>query len=137
MIDRLKSVVLVGGGLALGVGGVWITVVHVAFLDQAGRSVGDVVAIAKERGVKGTPLHFAIVRHQPAGSDVAIEFKAKPGLWPSPFSVGDEVEVAYDPAHPDDAKIVSFWTLWFLPAVMVLVGVACLVAGRSTWVNAA
>lgn len=135
--DRLSAVVLLVGGIGLGIGGIYFVVVHVAFLDRARRGPGRVVAISKERGVRGMPLHFAIVRHRPDGSPAPLEFKAKPGLWPSPFSVGEEVVVAYDPAHPEDAKIVSFWTLWFLPGAMVALGVGCVIAGRSTWRRAA
>lgn len=40
--------------------------------------------------------------------------------------------MAYDPDDPDDARIVSFWMLWFLPGVMILFGLACLYAGRHT-----
>jgi hypothetical protein len=135
--DRLSAVVLVAGGLALGLGGVGFILAHLAFLDTAERAPGEVVAIARERGARGMPLHFAIVRYRPRGSREPLEFKAKPGLWPSPFSVGDDVVVAYDPADPGHAKIVSFWTLWFLPAVMVVFGAVCVAAGRSTWAKAA
>jgi hypothetical protein len=135
--DRLSAAVLVVGGLALGLGGAGFILAHLAFLGGAAHARGEVVAIARERGVRGMPLHFAIVRYRPAGSREPLEFKAKPGLWPSPFSVGDVVVVAYDPADLADAKIVSFWTLWFLPAAMVLLGVVCVGAGRLTWTKAA
>lgn len=135
--ERLKAVVLVLGGLALGGAGVGFVLAHIAFLDSAQRVPGEVVAIARERGVRGMPLHFAIVRYRPPGSPEPLEFKAKPGLWPLPFSVGQGVVVAYDPGDPADAKIVSFWTLWFLPAAMVALGIACAVAGRLTWMKAA
>jgi hypothetical protein len=70
-------------------------------LERAERVPGEVVAITEGRGAKGTPLHFAIVRHRPVDGDDA-----------------------------------SFWTLWFLPGVMALLGVGGLVAGRSTWAEA-
>jgi hypothetical protein len=135
--DRLKAVVLVVGGLALGAGGVGFVLVNLAFLDATERVPGEVVAIARERGVRGMPLHFAIVHYRPAGSRKPLEFKAKPGLWPSPFSVGEVVVVAYDPTDPRHAKIVSFWTLWFLPAAMAVFGVACVWAGCLTWTKTA
>lgn len=134
--DRLSAVVLVVGGMALIFGGVGFALSHLAFLDAAERGTGEVVAIARERGVRGMPLHFAIVRYRPSGSREPLEFKAKPGLWPSPFSVGDEVVVAYDPGDPGHAKIVSFWTLWFLPGAMGVLGIACIGAGLHTWTKA-
>ena len=42
------------------------------------------------------------------------------------------VEVAYDREDPKQAKIVSFWTVWFVPLVLALFGVACLFAGTHT-----
>jgi len=59
-------------------------------------------------------------------------FKAGPGLWPSPFAVGDAVTVAYDRDAREHAMIGSFWTLWFLPAATAALGVACVFAGRDS-----
>ena len=70
-----------------------------------------------------------MVRFQPLGRSTGIVFRAKPGLWPSPFDTGDRVVVAYD---PDDVRIVSFWMLWFLPGVTILFGLGCLLAARDT-----
>ena len=77
-------------------------------------------------------LYYPVVRYRPIGDAGETVFTAKPGLWPSPFDVGDAVTVAYEPADPEDAKIVSVWMLWFLPGAMLLLGIGCLIAGWNT-----
>ena len=77
-------------------------------------------------------MYYPLVRYRPPPDGASITFKAKPGMWPSPFDVDDRVTVAYNEHDPEDAKIVSFWTLWFLPATLILFGAACLIGGRQT-----
>lgn len=112
--------------------GMWFTYAHYDFLQQSERSPGTVVEIISERGARGMPLLYPVVEFFPEDRDEEIVFRARPGLWPSPYEVGDHVLVAYDSIDPADAKIVSFWMLWFLPVVMMLFGGACVFAGWHT-----
>ncbi len=132
MIARLQAAVLLVGGIGLLGATLWVTATSMAALDAPARAEGRVVAIERRRAVKGGSLYTPVVRYAPAGGDT-VEFEAPSFPWPSPFAVGDPVVVAYDPARPEDAAVVSFWTLWFLPLVMAGFGVGCLVAARSTW----
>ena len=132
-VKRLNAGILVIGGLALICVGVWFGVANFRFVQEAQRAPGEVVKIVAERGARGMKLYHPVVRFQAAGGGTDILFKAKPGLWPSPFDAGDEVEVAYDPDDPEGARIVSFWMLWFLPGISILSGLACLFAGRDTY----
>lgn len=59
------------------------------------------------------------------------------GSTSQPYAPGDTVRVRYDPARPERAMIVSFWTLWAAPTVLAVMGfgfiapsVGVLVAGR-------
>ncbi|UCH74323.1 MAG: DUF3592 domain-containing protein, partial [Rhodospirillales bacterium] len=61
-----------------------------------------------------------------------VEFKSRFGIWPSPFAVGDRVVVAYEPRDPTAARIDSFWTIWFMPLLLVAFGLACILAGYDT-----
>jgi len=135
--DRLSATVLLVGGLALVLGGVWLVIGNAGFLRHGARAPGTVIDIVGERGVRGT-MYYPVVRYQPRRSGASVTFKAKPGLtWASPFDVGERVTVAYDEGDPQDAKIVSFWTLWLMPASLVLLGAGCLFAGRHTLRKAA
>lgn len=130
-LQWIKGGFLLIGGAALVITGLWIGISNLGFLYQAKRAPGIVSEIVGERSVRGTILYRPVVRFQPDGNGGHIVFKAKPGLWPSPFDTGDRVVVAYAEDNPDNAKIVSFWMLWFLPGVTALFGWACLFAGRS------
>lgn len=129
---RLTGFFLVLGGLAMVVGGIWFGAAHFNFVRAAERASGVVTKIVGKRGARGMTLYHPVVRFRPAEGVDEFVFTAKPGLWPSPFAVGDEVTVAYDPDAPEQAMIVSFWTLWFLPAAMAALGLACVFAGRDT-----
>ena len=46
-----------------------------------------------------------------------------------PVPVGTRVELLYDPANPTDATIKSFTEIWFLPIVLLLLGLPFLLVG--------
>ncbi len=131
-LKRLSVAFLIVGGVALLLAGAWFGFANITFLQKADRAPGVVTEIVGQRGARGAMLYYPVVRFQPSGRSTGIVFKAKPGLWPSPFDTGDRVVVAYDPDDPDDARIVSFWMLWFLPGIMILFGLGCLFAARDT-----
>lgn len=130
--QRLTGLFLLVGGAALLITGIWILATTADFVRHAQRALGVVTEVVGERGARGTKLYYPFVRYRPHDRGAIVVFKARPGLWPSPFDVGDTVTVAYDDEDPDNAKIVSFWTLWFMPGVLILFAVACLWAGRHT-----
>lgn len=123
----LQSLFLLLGGIAMIVAGSWIATSNAGFVLAAQRAPGIVVDLSKRR-VRGATLYHPVVRFRPAAFETPVQFTAQPGLWPSPFDVGDEVTVLYDNADPADARIESFWTLWFLPLATALLGAACLFA---------
>lgn len=130
--DRLTAALLIVGGVAFLFVGGWIAFVNVDFMRHSSRAPGTVVEVVGERGVKGGTLYHPIVRYRPRPEGAGVTFKAEPGMWPSPFDVGDVVTVAYREEDPSDANIVSFWTLWMLPLTLFLFGAGCLVAGWHT-----
>ena len=56
----------------------------------------------------------------PAGE--AVEFTGSVGSSPAAFEVGEAVAVLYDPADPQDARIDSFFQLWFGPLILGFLG---------------
>ena len=113
-------------------GGIWFAAQSMIFLDNAARTEGTVIAVKRKRGAKGMALDHPVVRFVPVETGETIEFRSPVGLRPTPFAEGDPVEVAYDREDPQQAKIDSFWTIWFVPLVLALFGVACLFAGTHT-----
>ncbi len=120
------------GGIAMIAVGVWFFFDHARFVGPAQRADGVVEDVVGRRGARGHTLYYPVVRYRPAGRVADVVFTASPGLWPLPFAIGDRVTVAYGPADPSDAKIDSFWMLWFMPGAVVLLGIGCLFAGWHT-----
>ena len=108
-----------------------------AFLDSTARAPGTVIELQRERGIKGLREDYPIVRFTSPASDAPLTFRSKVGLWPSPFDVGDEVQVAYDPMDPERAEIDSFWTIWLPRVALIVFGSLCLGAGLLTlrWIR--
>jgi len=131
-LKRCSAAFLIMGGLAMLFVGAWFGIANMNFVNQAERAPGIVTKIVGARGARGMMLYYPIVQFQPIERSASFVFKAKPGLWPSPFDNGDQVVVAYDADNPDDARIISFWMLWFLPGATILLGLGCLLAGRDT-----
>ena len=55
-----------------------------------------------------------------------VEFTGSVGSSPPAFDVGEPVAVLYDPAEPEEARIDSFFQLWF--AALILGGIGLVFA---------
>ena len=55
---------------------------------------------------------------------------------PAGYSVGDAVQVVYDPAHPDAGRINAFWQLWFAPIMLGLIGPVLAFCGAAMYLGA-
>ncbi len=129
---RWAGYVLLIGGIAMAIGGIWYVGEARAFLDAAARTEGTIIALKRERGARGFDEDHPVVRFVVPETGEALEFKSRFGVRPSPFSVGQRVAVAYDPADPSRARIDSPWTNWFLPVLLGVFGLACVAAGTQT-----
>jgi Protein of unknown function (DUF3592) len=130
--NRWVGVFLLAGGLAMFVGGIWLAREAEAFLETAQTTPGTVIELKRERGVRGMRRDHPIVRFVVLETGREAVFKSKVGLWPSPFEVGEAVEVAYRPDDPREAEINSFWTIWLPPLGLTVFGLLCLGAGLLT-----
>jgi len=127
-----KSLFLLFGGIAMICVGAWFTISHIEFIRNSEQTSGVVVEIISKRSTKGTNLYHPIVRYRPTGYDSPIQFTAKPGLWSWLYKIGENVIVIYYLDRPYEAKIKSFWMLWFLPLILFLFGSMCSIAGWHT-----
>ena len=118
-------------GLGLGVGGGWFVYVNASFIADSQRAAGIVVRLDAKRGSKGMMLYHPVVAFRASREGRRVTFRSRTGLWPSAFEVGEKVTVANRPGDPGNAKIVSFWTLWFLPGCMIAIGMLALALGRA------
>lgn len=129
---RWIGAILALGGLGSLVAGAWHAGAAATFLSATERAPGIVLDLEREHGVRGMPRDHPVVRFIDPASGSAIVFKARVGIWPSPFKVGEAVGVAYDPVDPRRADVDSFWTMWLPAAAFLLFGTMCLVTGLLT-----
>ena len=113
-------------------GGLWYVADARTFLATSLRTDGTVVALERKRNAKGFDTDHPVVQFIAPQTNETVEIRSRFGVRPSPFAVSDRVEVAYDPADPKRARINSFWTVWFLPILLIMFGVACATAGYDT-----
>jgi len=130
--NRWVGILLVVMGIGLSVAGVWTARERWMFLGSGARAPGTIVELRRERGARGMPQDHPIVRYTVPGTGRDVVFRSKFGMWPSPFSAGERVSVAYDPKDPDRAEIDSFWTLWLPSVGMGLLGMLGIGAGTIT-----
>lgn len=127
--ELLKILALIGGGVAMLLTGAWIAFDGYRFLETAESASGHVIDVVAKRGSRGLNLYHPVVRFHPDDATSPIEFTAGASPWESLYEPGERVEVAYQVADPADARIRSFWMLWFLPVLTALFGAACVLAG--------
>ncbi len=120
------------GGMAMLLTGIWYLAEAATFLEDTERTHGTVIALERKKNVKGFDQDHPVVRFTSPATGETVEFTSRFGIWPSPFAISDRVEVAYDPANPQRARVNSFWTIWFLPLLLVAFGLACGIAGFHT-----
>ncbi len=76
----------------------------------------------------GAWLRFPVVRYQTANGQT-VTFRSRTGTQPSPYHVGQQVPVLYNPADPRDARINTFVMTGLLPGCLVAFGAFFFVLG--------
>ena len=80
------------------------------FRDRAVPVTATVVELqAKDLSIRAEPdtRYFALVRYLPEGAAEPVEAVTLTDVPPPPPRVGDEIEVAYDPEHPERVDVVA------------------------------
>ena len=88
-----------------------------AFFTKSNEVVGVVTDYKEGGGAGNTPLstvYYPIVSFK-CCNDRDIVFIGKPGVDPPQYVIGESVNVLFDPAMPEDAKIDSFSSMLLLP----------------------
>lgn len=103
-----------------------------SFLQKAQSAAGTVVAVVPETTTSSTSSSFGassrrettVYRSRVAFVDAEGQSRQINSQWasfPAMHSVGDAVQVVYDPASPDDARIKGVFTIWGEPLITALV----------------
>lgn len=109
---------------------------HVAdIMAREERASGVVTALKTKPGADGDVFSYPVVTFRvPDGARHTIEIAQ--GASPPAYTVDQAVTVAFEPAHPEDARIVSQFDLpdlWILPAITGFLSVAFLLAASLAW----
>ncbi|MCS6888473.1 MAG: DUF3592 domain-containing protein [Chloroflexus sp.] len=82
-------------------------------------TTGTIVALnarASSTSNGSSTLFYPVVEFRTASGET-VRFESNTGSNPSPYQVGAQVDVLYDPKAPQSAFINSWWELW-LPATI-------------------
>ncbi|OAF05723.1 hypothetical protein AYJ54_02160 [Bradyrhizobium centrolobii] len=105
--------------LGLGLSEAGSTAAFLARAEQAeGRFVG---AVARTGGNHGGT--FLYPKFQFVTTDGrSMTFTSTSGSTDQPYFDGERVRIIYDPQRPEDARLVSFLTLWIAPILLCCTG---------------
>jgi hypothetical protein len=99
-----------------------------AFLDTAIRVPGSVVD-----SVHHGKYSYPVIAYLDRAGD-RHTFESPFGSNPSTHEINESVVVVYAPGAPSRALIYGFWTLWFVPLLMLVLGLAAYVAAVLLWI---
>ncbi len=117
---RLFTAIFMLVGLGLLLGGGYAALRTQQFLGRAVSAQGTVVELVRSRSSDSTTYRPVVQFTTSDGRPV--EMVSSVGSNPPSYSVGETVQVWYDPAHPEDAKLAGFFSLWFLPLLLMGLG---------------
>ncbi len=109
-------------GLPFLVISIFVGVANYKFIHTADRAQGKVVELISSQDSEGSRTYRPKVSFQSTNGE-SHEYISSSGTNPPAHKVGDKVTLYYENSNPDNAKIDSFMDLWFLPAIMGLLGV--------------
>lgn len=97
------------------------------FLNTAQSTSGVVVDLERRHSSStsssGSSTTYApVVEFTAPESGQTITFTSNSSSNPPAYDEGDDVTVLYDPAEPEEARIDSFMSLWFLPLLLLVMG---------------
>ncbi|GAB2879421.1 hypothetical protein GCM10027046_04210 [Uliginosibacterium flavum] len=105
-----------------------------SFLSEAQRASGVILELVASESDDSTVYHPVVGYQTPDGENRF--FKSSAGSNPPAYDEGEEVEVLYSPAKPDDARINSFFSLWGGPLIVGGLGLIFFAVGVGIWVIA-
>jgi hypothetical protein len=108
-------VLLIGLGMLYGTYALWSN--GAAFRAKAQTVEGTVVDFASERDSKGKTMYSPIVEYTPADGQTLQMTGSTSSSSPS-YSRGEKVQVMYDPATPEAARLDTFMEKFFGPLIL-------------------
>lgn len=105
-------------------GGAGLFALKSAQIDESwSRTQGKVVDVSS-RISDGSTMHTAVVEYKVDGSSHRVTAGSSSSVYPS---IGSVREVAYDPAHPNNAKVAEGWGIKTLLWAFPVIGLFCII----------
>ncbi|MGL3109652.1 DUF3592 domain-containing protein [Bradyrhizobium sp. BR 1432] len=133
-LSTVLFVSVVAAGLLLLSRGVLELGSTIAFLARAEQTEARFVGAVARRGRNhGGTFLYPTFRFQTTDGR-SMTFTSSSGSTDQPYSDGERVKIAYDPRWPEEARLVSFLTLWISPTLLCAAGL--LLSGGAVLVRA-
>jgi hypothetical protein len=125
--DPVWLVFLVLAG-ALVLGSLYCAYRAMRFRERAEERDGTVIGLKQISHPRRQPTYAPVVQFQ-APNGRLITFTASFSANPALHAVGQTIRVLCPPDQPENARLASRWTLYFAPAVMLIIGVGFTLIG--------
>lgn len=100
---------------------------NIDFTQKAQISQGKVIMVAVDKSGKSATYKPVVEFYD--HKDNRIELVSLEGSNPPKYTVGDKVEILFNPEDPIDAKINSFSSIWGGVLIMAIIGIVFFVIG--------
>jgi hypothetical protein len=101
----------------------------VIFIHRAATANGSVVRLIEATVENNETINYAPVFTFTASNGYRYTITPNTASNPSEFKVGQAVQVLYERNSPSNARLASFWQLWFLPVLLSGLGIVLAGAG--------
>lgn len=114
-------------GIALVLISIFLCRESLSFLKKSERTVGRVTELQKIYDSDGN-TYKAVFTFKTKEND-EFTFRQNGSSNPSSFEVGEEVNIAYNPKNPWDARVLSYFGVFSWSIVLMAIGMAAIVVG--------
>ena len=118
-------------GIAVLALGIYLGIERKNFLETALSTDGEVVELNRKRS-DDSYVYYPVVEFSPPGSTNTLTFEHDSGSNPPSYSVGESVEVLYDPQNPNEAIIDAGLMNWFGTGIASFLGLIFTLVGVSS-----
>jgi hypothetical protein len=118
---KIVMTVFFCAGISLLITAVWVFEETARFVARSRIATGTVMDLSLTRSIsrQGTPntIYYPVVQFRTEGGSV-IEFRSNLGSNPPSHRKGENVPVRYDPADPQEARIDTPASIWFVTWIL-------------------
>ncbi len=113
-LGRLVGIAFIVIGSLFAIAGLIWLVRTAAFVSQAAKAPGQVIAMERSEGSEGGSVYYPVFTFTDSGGIVHTQ-RSSFGSSDYSFEAGERVTVLYDTTTPKHSKIESFKTVWLGP----------------------